>query len=609
MRRRTRANAIFLTALALLIASGIATYSSFSYLRTSERWVSHTQEVRASVGELEAIVNSAARSRLSFLISGREPDLNEFHAAEGRIPEAVARLRKLLNDNPAQLENCAALEASLNGRIQAWEASIRGKQQNQPIDIQHFMEQNLRLATQTSNIADAIRAGEDRLLHRRTAVAEHDFHVALITVVAALLLGILLLSVHYLLLTSELRARDEAEATVQAALARESMLRHEQERFRLFVEAVKDYAIYMLDPQGRIASWNQGAERIKGYTAAEIIGKNFSCFFTEPDLRDGEPQRELELASAHGQFQGEAWRVRKDGTRFWANVVLTAIKDKDNAVVGYAKVTRDVTEKMRAEESLYAANAELEAEVAEREIAQQKLAVSEASLRELSLHLLRSQDEERRRIGRELHDSLGQYLAMLKLNLESLAMSAGENHDGSGAQLAQCIRLAEESIKEMRTISYLLYPPMLEEVGLKSAILWYLEGFSSRSEIQTTLEVDPAVGRLPRDVELALFRVLQESLTNVHRHSGSSVANISLSRRDRQVILEIKDHGKGIPRELLEESGQDWLGSLGVGLRGMNERMRQLGGRLEISSNESGTLVTASVPVTDVVTSGAEVGR
>lgn len=606
MKRRTRANAIFVTALALLFAGGIATYLSFSYLRSSERWVSHTQEVRAAVGDLEATINFAARSRLSFLLSGSEADLNEFRAAEGLIPEAVAHLRALAQDNPVQVENCAALDAALKERMQVWETSVRAKQQNQPIDMQDLVARNLRLATQTSNAADAIRQAEDRLLRQRTAVAEHDFHTALITMAAALLLAMLLLYVHYLMLTNELRAREDAEATVQAAYARESMLRHEQERFRLFVEAVKDYAIYMLDPQGRIASWNQGAARIKRYTAAEIIGKNFSCFFTEQDQRDGKPQQELEKAAAEGHFEGEAWRVRKDGTRFWANVVLTAIRDDAGTLVGYAKVTRDVTEKMRAEESLHAANAELEAEVAEREMAQQRLALSEASLRELSLHLLRSQDEERRRIGRELHDSLGQYLAMLKLNLESLAMSFGDNHDGTGNQLAQCVRLAEDSIKEMRTISYLLYPPMLEEVGLKSAILWYLEGFSRRSEIRTTLEVDPTVGRLPRDVELALFRVLQESLTNVHRHSGSAVANIKLSRHNGHVILEIKDQGKGIPRELFEESGPDWLGSLGVGLRGMNERMRQLGGNLEISSSESGTLVTASVPAVEAVSNPAE---
>ena len=137
---------------------------------------------------------------------------------------------------------------------------------------------------------------------------------------------------------------------------------------------------------------------------------------------------------------------------------------------------------------------------------------------------------------------------------------------------------------------------MLEELGLESAIPWYLDGFSARSEIKTTFNVQPDFGRRPRDSELALFRVLQESLTNVHRHSGSKTANVRLSMREEMAVLEIEDTGKGISPQLLEQSGQDWTGAPGVGMRGMNERMRQLGGRLELVSTESGTIVSAIVP-------------
>jgi signal transduction histidine kinase len=238
-----------------------------------------------------------------------------------------------------------------------------------------------------------------------------------------------------------------------------------------------------------------------------------------------------------------------------------------------------------------------ENEVAERTRAEERLASSERSLRQLSLHLLRTQDDERRRIGRELHDSLGQYLAMLKLNIESIKSDLGSSNGSSQEQIGQCVRLADESIKEVRTISYLLYPPMLEEVGLKSAIPWYLEGFSGRSNIQTTFELDPGLGRLQRDTELALFRVLQESLTNVHRHSGSQTAAIKLVRKDGFAVLEIQDRGKGISPSQLEKSGSDWMGSMGVGLRGMNERMQQLGGTLEVTCNETGTIVVATAPL------------
>jgi signal transduction histidine kinase len=229
--------------------------------------------------------------------------------------------------------------------------------------------------------------------------------------------------------------------------------------------------------------------------------------------------------------------------------------------------------------------------------AKEALEKSERSLRELSLHLLSTQDEERKRIGRDLHDSLGQYLAVLKLKLESVASLVRSQPDLAVQDLSDCIRLTDDSIKEVRTVSYLLYPPMLEEMGLKSAIPWYLSGFTSRSGIKTAFKADEAFGRLATDVELAMFRVLQESLTNVHRHSGSETAEVRLLMRDRNAVLEIEDKGKGFDPAVLEQRGEDWMGALGVGVRGMNERMRQLKGKLEIISQERGTLVRATIPI------------
>jgi len=369
-------------------------------------------------------------------------------------------------------------------------------------------------------------------------------------------------------------------------------LQESEDRFRLLIEGVQDYAIFMLDPDGRVRNWNKGAKRIKGYDSAEIIGKHFSCFYPEEDLRNGKPQWELEVAAKEGRFEDEGWRVRKDGSRFWANVIITAIRDDAGKLIGFGKVTRDFTERMQLERTL-------REEVAQRREAELHLQNSEKSLRQLSLHLLRTQDEERRRIGRDLHDSLGQCLTALKIKLDILASLTGRKNDEAASEIAECVRLAEESLKEVRTISYLMYPPMLEEMGLKSAIRWYVDGFSARSGINTTFEVDNHFGRLQRDVELALFRVLQESLTNVHRHSGSQTAHIRLLMRKGTVTLEVTDTGKGIPSGLLEQSGQDWTGALGVGLRGMNERMRQLGGSLEVVSTEKGTAVAATVPAAE----------
>jgi PAS domain S-box-containing protein len=390
--------------------------------------------------------------------------------------------------------------------------------------------------------------------------------------------------------SEEERLRSIAQLQQRAlALEKELALRQSEERFRLLVEAVQDYAIFMLDPDGKVSSWNIGAERLKGYRATDIIGKHFSCFYPEEDKREGKPDWELVIALKDGRFEDEGWRIRKDGSRFWASVVITAVRDDSGKLLGFAKITRDFTERIEIQKALHK-------EVAERRDAQRQLHNSEKSLRELSLHLLRTQDEERRRIGRDLHDSLGQYLAVLKMKLESVASSVGQNDVEASEDLAQCIRLTQDSIKEVRTVAYLLYPPMLEELGLQSAIPWYLDGFSERSSIQTTFKVQAGLRRLLRDGELALFRVLQESLTNVHRHSGSKIAHVRLLTKKGMCILEIEDEGKGIPSQVLEQSTQDWTGSQGVGVRGMNERLRQLGGRLELMSKKTGTTVRAMIP-------------
>lgn len=399
-------------------------------------------------------------------------------------------------------------------------------------------------------------------------------------------------SEHYLgLSTEEERLRNIAELQHKTRLLEQGLVLHESEmRFRLLVEAVQDYAIFMLDPKGNVSTWNIGAERIKGYKADEIIGKHFSTFYPPEDKLNDKPAWELVVAEKEGRFEDEGWRVRKDGSKFWANVIITALKDGSGKLIGFAKITRDFTERIRTQQVL-------EKEVAERREAQEKLHNSEKSLRELSRHLLRTQDEERRRIGRDLHDSLGQYLAVLKMKLDSVAAYLGSVDTAAAQDVAQCIRLTDDSIKEVRTVSYLLYPPMLEEMGLKSAIPWYLDGFSARSGIGTTFEVQADFSRLPKDTELALFRILQESLTNVHRHSESPIAHVRLSRKDDMCVLEVEDKGKGVARELLEQSGPDWMGALGVGVRGMNERMRQLGGKLEIISSAAGTKVLGSIPL------------
>ncbi len=218
---------------------------------------------------------------------------------------------------------------------------------------------------------------------------------------------------------------------------------------------------------------------------------------------------------------------------------------------------------------------------------------AEQSLRQQSGRLLHLQDEERRRIARELHDSTAQNLAALAMNLNMVRESAPALSSTSQRALEESLGLCKECSTEIRTISYLLHPPLLDERGLASALRWFGDGFSQRSKILLDLQVSPTVGRLPRDIETTLFRIVQESLTNIHRHSGSPTAHIRVSRDQERVTLEVEDRGKGMPAAILHKSSN----GLGVGLAGMRERVEQLGGQLEIQSGGHGTLISLTIPI------------
>ena len=346
----------------------------------------------------------------------------------------------------------------------------------------------------------------------------------------------------------------------------ESLILDPDNTIRLLVEQITDYAIFLLTPSGEVATWNPGAERIKGYKPQEIIGRHFRVFYQPQDQAAGKPEHELRIA-ATGRFEDEGWRLRKDGSRFWANVVITGIRDSQGQLLGYGKVTRDLTERKRAEEQV----------------------------RELSGRLLTIQDEERKHLGKDLHDTVGQYLAGVKMSLDGLPSQEPFNESEIRKQIAHALPYIDRAIREVLTISYLLYPPMLDESGLSSAIRWHLDEFSKRSGIRTEYEIaDDA--RLPRDIELALFRVFQESLTNIHRHSESKTAHIRFGINHQKAFLEIKDQGKGMPSDLVGSKAHS-ISKLGVGIRGMHERVRQLGGELEIASTAEGTTVSVRIPL------------
>jgi signal transduction histidine kinase len=215
----------------------------------------------------------------------------------------------------------------------------------------------------------------------------------------------------------------------------------------------------------------------------------------------------------------------------------------------------------------------------------------ESNARRLSVRLLNVQDEERRKFSRELHDSVGQLLTLAKMNLAVLS-----EMNPADKILAETDKVLEEALAETRTVSYLLHPPLLDELGIASAIKWYLDGFSQRSGIQLSVDIADNFGRLSQPTELVLFRALQESLTNVHRHSKSSKADVSLRMAGDKIVLRVRDYGKGMPRGTLEKFVKTGADS-GVGLAGMRERIREQSGQFEIQSDENGTVVEVILPI------------
>jgi len=242
----------------------------------------------------------------------------------------------------------------------------------------------------------------------------------------------------------------------------------------------------------------------------------------------------------------------------------------------------------KARQELRAAHDELEMRVQERTA---ELARKSEEIRELTGRLLKSQDDERRRLARELHDSTGQMLAAMKINLDSIGSELQGKNPAVDKLVAETTGYTVEISRQLRTMSYLLHPPLLDETGLQSALRWYAEGFSQRSGIQVDLKINPEFRRLPDDLEIAIFRVVQESLTNIHRHSGSPTATIELSSSPENIQLQIIDAGKGMPDRASRGKFVP-----GVGIMGMQERMRQFGGTFEILSKGKGTTVVATVP-------------
>jgi PAS domain S-box-containing protein len=408
----------------------------------------------------------------------------------------------------------------------------------------------------------------------------------------------------------------------------EEALRKNEQRLRMAHQAAHSGA-WEVDLASREIMWSPEMQGLWGLVPGSISVAETRAQISRMLHPEDQPIVDQALVDAlAGKGYHLVFRVhRADGALRWMESFGEVVYDENKTPQRIVGVAIDITERRQAEEELRKSHLELERKVEERtqalaaSLASLELEVeirkqTEVALQGLSARLLRLQDEERRRVARDLHDSTGQTLAALKMTIASLeGMVAGQIPEAR-----QIIRdlnaLTEDALKDIRTTSHLLHPPLLDEVGFTSAARWYVDELAKRSGIQMRLELSVAAGRLTKSSELAFFRVLQEGLTNVIRHSGSSAAEVSLHGNHENATLTIKDYGKGIPQHTLNTFRETGAG-VGVGLGGMKQRIRELGGQLEIASDGTGTSITAILPTADIEpaaprgdgTSGEAVGQ
>jgi PAS domain S-box-containing protein len=346
---------------------------------------------------------------------------------------------------------------------------------------------------------------------------------------------------------------------------------HRSEALLAQAEQLANLGSWEWDLETGAIIWSDNMYRLRGFTPREVALTEEFCsgLLTPPDRERGKEL--LAQAIASGQSGEHEFRAAiKDGTLRVFQTRFSAVISESGKVLRIVGTTQDITD---------------------RKLAEEKIQESEALLRRLTQDLMRAQDTERRQIARDLHDSTGQDLVALATNLGRLRGAIPSSNRKLRKLVAQAEALTERTIAEVRTLSYLLHPPMLEEGGLEDAILHCLQGFSSRSGISVKLEISRGLGRIDADLELALFRVVQESLANIQRHSGSSEATIRIQRSPGKVTLEVSDKGSGISSR--KENGGTPL--IGVGIPSMQERMKQIGGMLEIESGDQGTTIRATV--------------
>jgi len=679
--------AAFAVVFAILVGIGIASYVMSDRFANSEEAVIHTQEVISELKSVAEDLSEAESARRGYALIGDPTLLIEYDVAKETLPGRLRHLQALTVDNPEQQQRLTQIQPLISQRMALSADSIRLHQQSPSVTEQEleFTRQGVALDDKIRPLLDGMEQEENHLLRVRARVSAARQRRATMILVLAFLLACMLLVSLFLLMTGEMTRRALAEVAAK----------DNEEKFRLLVSGIQDHAVIRVDLEGRITTWNLGAERLFGFRSHEILGEPFHRLFNS--CESDTPQRHLRAALEQGHVNDECQQLRKEGTQFWATADVTLLRSEQGQPRGYAVITRDITERRQQREEIerreqqldaFFSNAPVGLAIIDKELHFQRinepfaklngldsreqvgkplrdvvvelfsqiepllrtvartgepvlnhelkgqvpstpgvmgwwlksifpivkdgdavtqmgivvqditgLKRAETAVRRLSGRLLQIRDDERRRLARDLHDSLGQTLTAVKMNLSYLGRDTSTLDERGRTAVTESKELVDQSLKEVRTLSHLLHPPMLDDVGLVAAIRWFANGFSQRSSIHTDLNLPADLPRLPIELETAIFRVVQESLTNVHRHSGSTTAAVRLEREANQLHLFVVDQGRGIAPDQL--AFRQETASLGVGLLGMRERLRQLGGELEIASSKQGTSIHVIIPISE----------
>jgi two-component system CheB/CheR fusion protein len=384
----------------------------------------------------------------------------------------------------------------------------------------------------------------------------------------------------------------------------EERIRASEERLRLVVESVEDYAIFTINTQGQVESWNTGAERIFGYSVSEMAGQSVEIIFTPEDRKQELAEVEMRQAREAGRAGDERWYLNKSGVRIYVSGVMTPLRTGNGLLAGYVKIARDLTERKRLEDALLRVHNELEERVRERTV---KLAETNTSLesevrerraaedrvKSLLKQLVKVQEEERRRLSRELHDSFGQQLTALRLGIDAITKSGARRMSRQGNDLRAIIKQLD---RDVDFLAHELRPAALDELGLVSALANFTSEWSKVFGIPADFHSARLTDeRLTSEIETNLYRITQEALNNVAKHAQATHVAVVLERRDGHITLIIEDNGIGMT---LGEDALTYIENGGLGLIGMRERAALIGGELEIESSAGdGTTIFVRLPI------------